>query len=78
MAKTKVSRAELEGLILSDLRRVPECLPRDVAVIGLRERVAGANWMMADHPVRGDGDIAICHAALTEIVRRLQALYDLE
>jgi hypothetical protein len=70
--KTAKSAAELESMIMAELREHPECDSAGVAII----RPTGVSW---DAALVGDGpQIKVeCEARLAEITNRLRNEYDL-
>jgi hypothetical protein len=77
MAKMLKTQAELEAILLTELRRVEHCEGATmVSIYRLSDEKADANWTIANFNPGTSGTDS-CERALNEIERRLQRLYDL-
>jgi hypothetical protein len=77
MPKTTKTRAELEAIVLAEVRNVRHCEDaRQVTVIGLDDDGFDATWAVSNFNP-GESDLQSCEDALHFIVPRLQNQFDL-
>jgi hypothetical protein len=77
MTKVEKDCAELEAMVLTELRQVPHCEgARSVTVIGLDGDRVEANWTVSSFDP-GESEEETCDEALWAIVSRLQQQFDL-
>jgi hypothetical protein len=77
MAKMSKTQAELEAILLSELRGAEHCEGATmVSIYRLSDKKGDANWTVANFNP-GTSGTESCQQALIEIERRLQRLYDL-
>jgi hypothetical protein len=75
MAKRKKSRAELEAIVLAELRQTLNCADiSNVVVVGSKH--GGFTWEVESY-IAARSPFLHCEQALRTIVPRLQAAYDL-
>jgi hypothetical protein len=76
MTKMKKDCAELEAIVLTELRQVPHCEDaRSVTVIGLDDDRVEATWTVSSFDPGESGERS-CEEALWAIVPRLQRQFD--
>lgn len=77
MDKLSKTTSELEGLILAELRSFPQCGDaRHVTVIAYDDFRASSNWQVASFNP-GTSDWAQCESAVSAIVGRFQARFEM-
>jgi hypothetical protein len=77
MVKLAKTTSELEGLVLAELRAVPECADaRHVTVIAYDDFRASSNWQVASFNP-GTADWSRCESAVSSIVGQLQARFEM-
>ena len=77
MTKVNKDQAELEAMVLTELRQVPHCEEaRSVTVIGLDADRIQATWTVSSFDPGESGE-QNCEEALWAIVPRLQQQFDL-
>ena len=77
MDKLPKTAAELEALVLAELRAVPECADaRHVTVIAYDDFQASSNWQVASFNP-GASDWGRCEGAMCAIVDQLQRRFEI-
>jgi hypothetical protein len=77
MAKLLLTATDLAALVLVELRKVPHCEEAShIDIRGLADDRVSETWEVS-HFNAGKSGIESCERALSTIVPRLQALYDL-